>query len=124
MRNVKPRVDQAGLCQTFLETPKTGFLATRLVYFSKASIFGAICLKVHLFNIRGPFGKYVARPMLSCNIVLETKIQPLHNGVFNVEKVLGVHVSRLLYTDDDNTVSSILSGLVTMFLGLNTIGTT
>ena len=34
--------------------------------------------------------------MLSCNTLLETRIQPLHDGVFIVEKVLGVLVQRML----------------------------
>ena len=34
--------------------------------------------------------------MLLCSTFLETRIQPLHDGVFIVEKVLGVLVQRML----------------------------
>ena len=56
--------------------------------------------------VRGPFGKFVAwhltlqcvNKRLSNNTFLETIIQPLHDGWFTSEKVLGRHVQRMLET--------------------------
>ena len=47
--------------------------------------------------------------MLSCYAFLETKIQPLHYGLFNVEKVFGVLVPHMLEMSVFYTVAEILS---------------
>ena len=54
--------------------------------------------------MRGSFGKFLARhhnstmrdKMLSNDTFLETRIQPLLDGLIFVEKGLGVHVQRML----------------------------
>ena len=60
----------------------------------------------------GTITSQCADKMLSNNAFLETRIQPLHDGIFIVKKVLGVHVQRMLKLVGVYTLAEVLSKLL------------